>query len=373
MGKVDGSRAEQAAQAIRERFSFGFVCVSVVPDVINPILRWDYAAGGSNERYELIHLPNGVGAWGKVFALGRGIVVDSVDADIPENELFQYPIVTTEALKSFFCFPLMEGGRIAVIVLCGQRFMHTIDDAQCSTVQRFAAAEFDLETCGAVPVRIHGKQEGFAYGELSRNLLLAQEAERKRIAQELHDGISQEVLVAQMELRRLSYLPQDEWPTAVSKASALLRDVMTHISAMAKSLRPVALDELGLACALESLCAATAEGFGLRVPTDIDECPPLENGHDIAVYRVAQEALANACKYSGADEVRVSLKWDDGTLRLSVADDGCGFNTENVEVKGTGLGLEGMRERAALVGGTLVVRSAPGEGTAVSLEVETGK
>lgn len=372
METVDGARACAAAQALRERFSFGFVCVSVVPDAQDPILRWEHAAGGSNERYELIHLPNGVGALGKVHALRCGIVVDNVDEDIPENELFQYPIVTTEALKSFFCFPLMEEERIAVIVLCGQRFLHTFDDGLCGTVQRFAAQEFGLSACGVPPVRIHGKQEGFAYGELSRNLLLAQEAERKRIAQELHDGISQEVLVAQMELRRLSYLPRDEWPGVVGRASDLLRDVMAHISAMAKSLRPVALDELGLTAVLQSLCASTQDAFGLQVVTDIDECPPMENGYDIAVYRIVQEALANACKYAGAHQVHVALKWDDGTLRLSVADDGCGFDTENVEVKGTGLGLEGMRERAALIGGTLTVTSAEGQGTTIALEAKMG-
>ena len=361
--ELTGEVATRAARAIRESFSFGFVGVSLIPKGPNPVMQWGYADGSTNKSYELIRLPASVGALGKVHALRKGIMVNSVEEDIPENELFQYPIVMAEALKSFFAFPLLKGNEIAVIIICGTRFLHALNDHEMSLIQRFAAKEFNLEPSKFAPVYIHGDQEGFAYNNLSKNLLIAQEAERKRIARELHDGISQEVLVAQMELRRLKYLPYEEWPDVVNKTSDMLKDVMSHISAISRALRPLALDELGLSAAVEALCESS-------------EHISLKSDAEIAVYRIFQEALNNACKYSGGSEIRVSLDWDQDNqnmLVLAVSDNGRGFDIENPEVQGSGLGLEGMKERAALVNGALALQSQKDQGSTVSLRVEVSE
>lgn len=171
--ELTGEVATRAARAIRESFSFGFVGVSLIPKGPNPVMQWGYADGSTNKSYELIRLPASVGALGKVHALRKGIIVNSVEEDIPENELFQYPIVMAEALKSFFAFPLMKGDEIAVIIICGTRFLHALNDHEMSLIQRFAAKEFNLESCKSAPVYIHGDQEGFAYNDLSKNLLIA--------------------------------------------------------------------------------------------------------------------------------------------------------------------------------------------------------
>lgn len=206
--------------------------------------------------------------------------------------------------------------------------------------------------------------------------MIAQEAERKRIARELHDGISQEVLVAQMELRRLKYLPYEEWPDVVNKTSDMLKDVMSHISAISRALRPLALDELGLSAAVEALCESSAEAFGITITKNIREHISLKSDVEIAVYRIFQEALNNACKYSGGSEIRVSLDWDQDNqnmLVLAVSDNGRGFDIENPEVQGSGLGLEGMKERAALVNGALALQSQKDQGSTVSLRVEVSE
>ncbi len=374
--ELTGEVATRAARAIRESFSFGFVGVSLIPKGPNPVMQWGYADGSTNKSYELIRLPASVGALGKVHALRKGIMVNSVEEDIPENELFQYPIVMAEALKSFFAFPLMKGDEIAVIIICGTRFLHALNDHEMSLIQRFAAKEFNLKPSKFAPVYIHGDQEGFAYSNLSKNLLIAQEAERKRIARELHDGISQEVLVAQMELRRLKYLPYEEWPDVVSKTSNMLKDVMSHISAISRALRPLALDELGLSAAVYALCESSAEAFGITVVKNIRENITLNSSIEIAVYRIFQEALNNACKYSGGNKIRVLLDWDKdepNVLVLMVSDNGRGFDVENPEVQGSGLGLEGMRERAALVNGALALQSQKNQGSIVSLRVEVSE
>ena len=359
--------AAQAAEDVRGRFGLDFVGVSIVPDGSAPILTWQYGAGSTTDNYALIRLPEGVGALGKVQKLRRGLVVNSVEDDIPQGELFQYPIIVAEALSSFFSFPLMENGELRVILICATRFVRTFDEVSCGLIQQYAAERFSLSPCGEPPLAVHGKQEGFAYTEITHRLLQAQEDERRRIARELHDGISQEILVAQIELRKLGYLPQKDWPVAVDAVSGRLKDVIAHISAIARALRPAALDELGLAASLEALCSTMEKAFGVRIERAICDPGPLGSDKEIVLYRICQEALSNACKYSGAERVRVSRSLGEGRLELSVSDDGAGFDPRQPRVKGSGLGLEGMRERAGLVGGTLEVAAAPGAGCTVSL------
>lgn len=362
-------KALGAAEELRDRFGFDFVGVSVVGAGASPLLEWQHAAGSTTRNYEMIKLPGGVGALGKVYDLGRGIVVDSVDDDIPKGELFQYPIVIAEALSSFFAFPLMEGDRIRVIVIGAFRFVRTFDELSCGMVQQSAARLFGLQACPDAPLWIHGKQEGFAYAEITHRLLQAQESERRRIARELHDGISQEVLVAQIELRKLGYLPWDEWPAAVERVSERLRDVISHIGAIARALRPAALDGLGLPAAMEALCVSMSQAFGVEISTALEDVGTLGEDREIALYRIFQEALSNACKYASARLIEVSLSSRVGVLTLRVADDGAGFDPGNVPVRGSGLGLEGMAERARLIGGVLDISSSCGGGTEVKLTV----
>lgn len=364
--------ASSAAEDVRDRFGLDFVGVSIVPDASAPILTWQYGAGSTTGNYALIHLPEGVGALGKVQKLRRGIVVNSVEDDIPQGELFQYPIIVAEALSSFFSFPLMENGDLRVILICATRFVRTFHEVICGLIQRFAAARFSLQPCGETPLLVHGKQEGFAYTEITHRLLQAQEDERRRIARELHDGISQEILVAQIELRKLGYLPQEEWPAAVDVVSGKLKDAIAHISAIARALRPAALDELGLVAAIEALCETMRKAFGVRIEVKAEDPGPLGADREIALYRICQEAVSNACKYSGADVVEVTLASCDGKLTLRVADNGVGFDPARPQTRGSGLGLGGMRERAGLVGGDLEIASEPGSGCTVTLSMAAG-
>lgn len=358
---------EEKALMVRSRFSFDFAGVSVVRDVASDILEWKYASGAANSTYEMIRLPAGVGALGKAYSLARCIVVDSVVDDIPENERFQYPIVTAEGIQSFLAFPLLEGGRVRTVLICGHRSVRAIDDALASEIQRYAAEVFGLEASERPLLRVRGEQEGFAYSRLSQKILQAQEDERKRIARELHDGISQEVLLAQMSLRAIRYAPEQEWPDLLEKTSAQLRDVISHIGAMTKALRPPSLDEFGLAAAMRELCRSCEGAFGITISADLHDVPGLGEVREVAFYRIFQEALTNACKYSGSQEINVLLKaTPDGAL-LQVSDHGSGFDPEAVSVQGTGFGLQGMRERASLAGDELSVESKPGFGTTVTL------
>lgn len=358
---------EDAAHHVRKRFGFDFVGVSMVPlDALN-VLDWSLASGSTNDNFEMIRLPAGVGALGKAYALKRCLIVDSVADDIPENERFQYPIVVAEALQSFIAFPLMDKQNIVTIFICAFRSVRSFDDAFTWEVERFVAHELQLELSLIPPLRVRGRQKGFAYSELSQRIIQAQEDERRRIARELHDGISQEVLLAQMSLRKLKYVSGDEWRLEVRHASEQLRDVISHIGAMAKALRPPSLDELGLAAAMRDLCTSCSAAFGVTIDSQIDDVLPLGEEREIVVYRIFQEALSNACKYSGSERITVLLRQTSQYVHLRVEDAGCGFDTNNIHAFGTGLGIEGMRERALLVGGKFTITSTRGSGTTVTL------
>jgi two-component system sensor histidine kinase UhpB len=198
----------------------------------------------------------------------------------------------------------------------------------------------------------------------------AQEEERARVARDLHDEVNQSLtgLLLRLEAAREKAPPQLE--AELAEIRALANRALQELLTLARQLRPTALDDLGLAAALSSHVAElgrqseieagfSAEGELASVPQDVQ----------IVVYRVAQEALSNAARHSGADRVDVRLALADGAVELTIADDGRGFTFDQAS---TGLGLAGMRERALLVNGDLRVESRPQVGTSVRLRVPIG-
>lgn len=189
--------------------------------------------------------------------------------------------------------------------------------------------------------------------------LAAQEAERRRIALELHDEVGQALTAAMLRLDR------DD----VDEAREGLRAALEEVREIARRLRPEALDDLGLRNALRALVANVARSAGLDLTPDIDpHLPELTGEQELVVYRVAQEALTNAVRHSGATTVRFSLTDRGSEVVLAVEDDGRGFEPSAVA---EGSGMRGMRERALLVRGRLELDSGPGRGSAVRLRVPT--
>lgn len=364
---------DDAVSVLREEFDFDFVGLSLIDSPDSPVYDWGFGSGSVSGNFRLIRLPSSVGALGKALSLRRCLIADSVEDNIPENERFQYPIVAVEGLKSFIAFPLLRGDEVCHVIICGMRHVYYFRDAFVMKVQRFAASLLGDEASANPSLRIRGKQEGFAYSELSHRIFQAQEEERKRIARELHDGLSQEILVAQMALRKMSYLPQEEWPDAVAEVGDLLRETISHVGAIAKDLRPPSIDELGLASAIHELCETSRRMTDIRVAERIEELPELGEVEELAFYRVAQEALSNVCKYSQAAYVQVSLRCENGEVRLTVEDDGSGFDLDDVRPHGSGLGLDSMRERAFLIGAELNIESVAGRGTCVTLWMKEGR
>jgi two-component system, NarL family, sensor histidine kinase UhpB len=196
--------------------------------------------------------------------------------------------------------------------------------------------------------------------------LQAQEEERARVARDLHDEVNQSLtgLLLRLEAAREAAPPTLEPELAETKA--LANQAMRELLSLARQLRPTALDDLGLAAAIAGLVDRLGEGemeTGIEVSGDFSD---LSDDVQLVVYRVAQEALSNAARHSGASHVDVSLRRGPQGVELDVADDGRGFAFAESE---RGLGIGGMRERALLVSGDLTIESRPGAGTVVRLRV----
>jgi two-component system sensor histidine kinase UhpB len=199
-------------------------------------------------------------------------------------------------------------------------------------------------------------------------VLAGQEAERLRIAQELHDQVGQELTGVLLGLSRVqAHAVGDEARADVSEVQEAVRASLEDVRRIAIELRPEALDDLGLVSALAVLC----ERFGARSSLDLaqhiaDQLPELDPDAELVVYRVAQEALTNIARHADAAHAELRLISRGGLLELTVSDDGRGLAGDAV----AGSGIRGMRERAALIGATLAIGSTPdGAGCVVRLDV----
>src|SRR5581483_6462815 len=204
-----------------------------------------------------------------------------------------------------------------------------------------------------------------------RRVIDAQELERRRIARELHDETGQALTSILLGLKAIRAAPTE---AEAERAEADLRELVVNalqdVRSLAVELRPAALDDFGLVPALERLAATFEERSGIRTSVDSglgEERLPAET--ETVLYRLVQEALTNVVKHAGAERVSIVVTRREGGVSAMVEDDGAGFRPEDVRTDA--LGLVGMRERLALLGGSLSVESTPGRGTALVAYVPT--
>jgi two-component system sensor histidine kinase UhpB len=201
--------------------------------------------------------------------------------------------------------------------------------------------------------------------ESVRMALAAQEAERLRVAQELHDEVGQSLTAVLLELGRLGRTLSPEDRSLLYQAQDTARDSLEEVRRIARSLRPEALDDLGLASALRVLAERVEEQSPVRVETRIEApLPRLDDDEELVLYRVAQEALTNVVRHSGASRADLELIRVDERVRLLVRDDGHGFDGA-----AEGSGIRGMRERAALVKADLRVADRRRDGVELVLDL----
>lgn len=214
--------------------------------------------------------------------------------------------------------------------------------------------------------------------EAARQLLLeslveAQEEERSRLARELHDATGQMLTGLLVRLKTAERkAPSAEMRDSLQASLDMVADTIEHVRELSYHLRPPALEEFGLAVALETLVEDMGAQAGLRTTCDLDVCGELiPPGLDVTLYRIAQEGLTNVARHARAENLIVTLREARNGITMRIEDDGQGFSPQELApVEGRRhLGLISMRERAALAGGELEVYSAPGEGTCIEVHV----
>ena len=235
---------------------------------------------------------------------------------------------------------------------------------------RHSAKEVKLLTAGFNAMLERLEEERKAAG---RAVVRAQEQERRQIAQDLHDEVNQALTAIKLRLSATMHDAPAELSRELRETKSLVDRAMDELLTIARALRPTALDDHGLISALQSQVTDFGERTGIQSRfLRHGELVNLSDEEQLVIYRVTQESLSNIAHHAGARHVDVDLSFTGKTV-LKVADDGVGFEalaaSRNGKLRGRpgGLGLNGMRERALLVGGDLNVFSRPGEGTTVEL------
>lgn len=208
--------------------------------------------------------------------------------------------------------------------------------------------------------------------ELSGKIINAVEEERRRIARDLHDDLSQRLALMGLEVAQLVH----SLPSNCGDAQRRLSDVWKRnqetsieVRRLSHHLHPSKLEYLGLVAAVKSFCKECSEHQGIRIQFKHFDVPSsIPKGTALCIYRVVQESLRNVVKHSGAEKAQVVISCSPGEIKLCISDKGAGFDPDSNKTK-TGIGLIGMRERLLLIGGEISIDSQPSQGTRISARI----
>ena len=312
-----------------------------------------------------VELKIGEGVSGWVAAHGKPAVI--VTDKLADDRYKYIPALRGEEFTSMASVPILSKPRHLVGVLnVHTRRRREFTDADVELLRSVAGLMAGAIENARLHRRLAEREE--AMERFAERIVLAQEAERRRLAGEIHDGISQRVVSLSFHLSAAAdtvATAPDVAAREITEAQLLAGAALDETRFAIAGLHPPVLDDLGLAASLESLARSFPQ---LEVKADAQPCR-LPAHVETAVYRIAQEALQNVAKHAEARAARVRLLTRGDTMTLEVEDDGKGFIP--AELAGRtgpgGYGLQGMRERAELLGGTLELRSNPGHGTLLRL------
>jgi len=243
------------------------------------------------------------------------------------------------------------------------------------TITRIKLAGRPMFTLYIRDITLHKRAEA-ELRALPQKIIKAQEAERSRIARELHDGINQLIASVKMRLSKVENSLPDLKPAAreiLARCDRLLVKVLEENRRIAHNLRPTDLDNLGLAAACSSFCSEVQSRSKIQVQCRISSpgtrLPPVTELH---LFRIVQESINNIEKHAQAKSIRLQMEVGGGSVALKIQDDGRGFDLKNFKAgkkNGHGLGLSNMRERALSLGGTYELKSGLGKGTTILVSI----
>ncbi|MBI4013342.1 MAG: GAF domain-containing protein [Candidatus Rokubacteria bacterium] len=348
---VEGARelceGDAAAIALRDAGSEGVVVRQRV--------------GTRYQGYEAFRIEPGKGLGGQALLTGRPVRSRSY-ADDARADPGYLAVVREEGVVATLVVPIRIGEGVEGLLYAGRR-------SRCAFTDRDEGVLLRLAHHAAVAIQnarlfeqVRADRERLQ--SLSRRLVEIQEGERQHIARELHDEIGQVLTGLKLTLEMSARAPADAARSSLDEAHALVSDLIARVRELSLNLRPAMLDDLGLLPALlwhvERYTAQTGirvafghEGLEGRLPPDVET----------AAYRIVQEALTNVARHAGVRTAAVRLWAHQDALGVQVEDSGTGFEPATVLAERASSGLCGMRERAELLGGRLIVESAPGAGT----------
>jgi len=312
---------------------------------------------------QLDRLEPGEGFCGRVAHSGRLMVVQ----DSALDPRLTRAAVRQEGLRSQVVAPLRSKGEVQGVMALATR-----------QAREFSEEELELITAIAnqIGVALENARLYESMRFYARQIIQAQEGERKRIAQELHDETIQMLIAISRRLEALDALPQrlpESSIESLEQARELTRSAVRGVRRFVQDLRPPTLDHLGLIPALQGLVVDMTEKESVPATLEVQGRERrLTPEEEMALFRIAQEALSNVRRHAQATRATVRVSFGDVGLSLTVEDDGRGFELPaqlGDVVAGGRLGLIGMHERARAVGGTLTIRSRPAEGTTVVVDL----
>jgi PAS domain S-box-containing protein len=276
--------------------------------------------------------------------------------------------ILSEEISSCICVPLVSRGTLIGALTLGATTHHAFNKEN-SEIAREVANQLAIAVQQArLFEQVRAGRERLQI--LSRRLIEAQEAERHRIARELHDEIGQALTAVKISMQAVQRAASASGiETYLDESISIVDRALQQVRNLSLDLRPSLLDDLGLAAALRWYVDRQARLAGFVAEFGVDlgnsRLPP---GLETACFRVAQEALTNVVRHARAKRVRVEVRQDDGELRLLIRDDGVGFDVRAAQdraVHGTSLGILGMQERVLLAGGQIRIESVQARGTEI--------
>ncbi|MDH4208617.1 MAG: GAF domain-containing protein, partial [Anaerolineae bacterium] len=332
-------------------------------DEARGVIRYPYRHNLPEEMMKA-RIPDGEGLAAQLIASRAPAVIEDYAAYPHRIEAF-----VKGGLKSIMAVPIVTGGKVfgtlQVLTLRERRSFSDRDVTVLSAVARQAAVAIEN-------ARLYENMRFYA-----KQILTAQEQERRRMARELHDDTAQSLVALSRQLDALLVNSEVETSPAVrarlENVRKLTAQIAQDVRRFSQDLRPSSLDDLGLLPTLEGLASKMSEEDHIEAQLEVvGERRRLSPEVELVLFRIAQEALTNVRKHSGATQVVTTVEFCNGTVKLTIQDNGRGFQPPGQArdlVEAGKLGLTGMVERAELAGGTLTVDSGPGQGTTVQAEI----
>lgn len=317
---------------------------------------------------ERTRFAKGIGLPGRILASSKPAWIPDVYRD--SNFLrsrYKLPLGVTGA----FGFPILFEGRVAAVLEFFSRETRPPDQ---NLIDLMAGLGIQV---GRVLERFRAserlRQAEAEMRDLSRRLIEVQEDERRRVARDLHDGVIQVLSSVKFALSAAAEKMSGNVSADFTRGLALVDEGVRELRAITRSLRPSMLEHLGLEAALRALCADHEALVGMPIrfagTSSANRLPP---NAELTLYRIAQEALANAIKHAKAERCDVRIRRTRGAVHLIIEDDGRGFDTVSADVRHGGLGLVNIRERAAFAGGTAEIASSASSGTRIAIRIPLG-